>query len=374
MQKETLAMAQKDISKIHESPFKLVFVSSGGGTNAISSMLEVPGASNTILESYIPYAKESLNAYLNKKPDHYCSLDTSLSMAARAFQKAKKLMPETDPKYLLGISVTASLVTTYEKLGEHKFFITLQTENYSKTVSCILDKGIRTRDAEENLVSAYIFMLIAEACSIDFIKPIHKESVDINIVNASKSWIKLINNEINFVSNHNNFTPELIFPGSFNPLHQGHIEMRELAEKRTGMQVTFEICIENAEKPPLTFHEMKRTIDQFSNNDSWVMTRHGRFSEKAKLFPNSVFIIGADTLVRIMDEKFYLNRRDLISHIERFNDHNINFLVFGRKVKDSFVTLDQVDVPKSIKSRFTGIDETGFRQDISSRSLRLEKI
>ena len=150
--------------------------------------------------------------------------------------------------------------------------------------------------------------------------------------------------------------------------------MRELAEKRTGMRITFEICIKNAEKPPLTYHEMKRTLDQFSDNDSWVMTRHGLFSEKAKLFPNSVFIIGADTLVRIMDEKFYSSRKDMLDHIERFNDHNINFLVFGRKVKDSFITLDQIDIPASIKNRFKGIDETGFRQDISSRSLRLEKI
>ena len=49
---------KNDISEIHKSPFKIVIVSSGGGSNAISSLLEVPGASNTILESYIPYAKE----------------------------------------------------------------------------------------------------------------------------------------------------------------------------------------------------------------------------------------------------------------------------------------------------------------------------
>jgi len=29
--------------------------------------------------------------------------------------------------------------------------------------------------------------------------------------------------------------------------------MRELAEKKTGMRATFEICAKNADKPPLTF-------------------------------------------------------------------------------------------------------------------------
>ena len=45
------------IKKIHQSKYKITYVSSGGGTNAISSFLKVPGASNTILESYVPYSK-----------------------------------------------------------------------------------------------------------------------------------------------------------------------------------------------------------------------------------------------------------------------------------------------------------------------------
>ena len=80
------------VKSIHDSAFKLTYVSSGGGTNAISSLLEVPGASNTILESYIPYSKESMNTFLNKEPDHYCALETCLSMAANAYKKSTKII------------------------------------------------------------------------------------------------------------------------------------------------------------------------------------------------------------------------------------------------------------------------------------------
>ena len=97
------------VDKIQSTPFKLTFVSSGGGTNAISALLKVPGASNTVLESYIPYSKESMDSFLNKKPDHYCSLDTCLSMAANAFKKSKELDAKTKTKYLIGIAVTANL-------------------------------------------------------------------------------------------------------------------------------------------------------------------------------------------------------------------------------------------------------------------------
>ena len=79
------------VKKIHSSPFKLTFVSSGGGTNAISSLLKVPGASNTILESYVPYSKESMDLFLNKKPEYYCSLDTCLNMAANAYKKSREI-------------------------------------------------------------------------------------------------------------------------------------------------------------------------------------------------------------------------------------------------------------------------------------------
>ena len=108
------------IQKIHESKFKLTFVSSGGGTNAISSLLKVPGASNTVLESYIPYSKKSMDLFLNRKPDHYCSLNTSLSMAANAYKKCIQIDKEYKKKYFIGISVTASLATTYTKIGDHK--------------------------------------------------------------------------------------------------------------------------------------------------------------------------------------------------------------------------------------------------------------
>ena len=359
------------IKKIHQSKYKITYVSSGGGTNAISSFLKVPGASNTILESYVPYSKKSMDIFLNKKPDHYCSLNTCLSMAANAYKKSLQIENNTNTKYLIGVAVTASLATTYTKIGEHKFYIAIQTDSYTKTVSCVLDKGSRTRELEEELITEYVLSLIAESCSIKRDLPQHNEKVGVQTTQAEKSWKKLLNNQINFVSSDKSI-PELIFPGSFNPLHDGHLKMRELAEKKTGMRATFEICARNADKPPLTFHEIKRTLDQFNENDSWVMTSAGRFSEKAEMFPNSVFIIGADTLVRVFDEKFYLNKKDMINHIERFNDHNVHFLVFGRKVNNKFISLRDIAIPDNIRQRCTGFDEASFRDDISSTELRLE--
>ena len=360
------------VKKIHDSPFKITFVSSGGGTNAISSLLEVPGASNTILESYIPYSKDSMDKFLNRKPDHYCSLDTCLSMGANAYKKSKEIDTQTKSKYLLGLSITANLATTYEKKGDHKFFIVIQANDYTTYLECFLEKGKRSRNEEEELITACAISLLAESCGLEYPLPDQAEDINIEKIIAEKPWKKLFNNKVGFISN-NKSNPELIFPGSFNPLHEGHIKMKELAERKTGMHTTFEICAKNADKPPLTYVEIKRTIDQFQNDESWMLTSAGRFSEKAEMFPNSVFIIGADTLMRVFDEKFYKSYKDMMDHIQRFNDHNINFLVFGRKVNKKFISLDKIKVPEIIEARCTGFEEAIFRDDISSTELRLTK-
>ena len=82
----------------------------------------------TVLESYIPYARESLAHYLLKEPDQYCSLDTTLSMAAKAYSAAKKIDTETNIDNLVGIGITASFATTYEKKASIDFILLCKQE------------------------------------------------------------------------------------------------------------------------------------------------------------------------------------------------------------------------------------------------------
>ena len=360
------------IQKIHSSPFRFVLVSSGGGTNAISEILQVPGASKSVLEAYVPYAKESLEYYLLKQPDHYCSLGTTLSMAAKAYSAAKKIDPNTNPKNLLGVAVTASLATNYSKKGEHKFFIAIQTYKYSSSFSYSFVKGELSREEEEQVVTDHIINAIAQSCELQNQMKYENSLLEVKIVAAEKNWVKLVDNKIDFVSSSNQ-VPELIFPGSFNPFHSGHNSMSELAEKKTGLGLAYEICIQNADKPPLSYHEIEQTLSQFDHGHEWVLTKAGKFTDKAALFPNSVFIIGADTLTRILEERFYLNRRDMLNQLDLFNSHNINFLVFGRKIMNKFISLDSVTIPEHIAKRFSGFGEEIFRDDISSTLIRKEQ-
>ena len=60
----------------------------------------------------------------------------------------------------------------------------------------------------------------------------------------------------------------------------------------------------------------------------------------------------------------------MLTQLDLFNSHNINFLVFGRKIKSKFIGLASVKIPDHVKDRFVGFDEEIFRDDISSSDIR----
>ena len=92
----------------------------------------------------------------------------------------------------------------------------------------------------------------------------------------------------------------LIFPGSFNPLHEGHLALAQSAERFTGKQTIYQISPHNFSKPDLSDLELIRIQSQFLTRDlPIVIDTTTYFREKAKLYQGASFILGADTAVRL---------------------------------------------------------------------------
>ena len=362
-------MDLKSIQSIHTGPYKLVYVSSGGGSTAISDFLKVPGASNTILESYIPYSRESMDEYLGIKPSHYCGLQTTINMAMIAFKRAQKLAPDAKKEHLLGAAVTATLSTTYEKLGSHRFFVCIQGSDATHVISCYLTKGKRTRDSEEKLVSECLEALIGIACGVSSELPKLSQNIEYEVVKSKKEWTQLIDSEIEFIKCQEEIS-RLIFPGTFNPIHEGHLQIKEIAEKMTKQKLFFEISVSNVDKAPLSYYEIQKTIEQFSKEHRWVLTNAPTFQEKIKLFPKSTFVVGTDTLMRIFDQKYYQDQLSMNKALECFDEYDAKFIVFGREIEKTFRSLEDLKIPTSMLHRFEGVSENEFRMDIRSRDIK----
>lgn len=78
----------------------------------------------------------------------------------------------------------------------------------------------------------------------------------------------------------------------------------------------FEMAIRNADKGKIEGSIVEERLAQFAPNQKGEATEYGKgypclvssepfFLGKARLFPNSVMIVGADTAVRLIDVKYY---------------------------------------------------------------------
>ena len=100
----------------------------------------------------------------------------------------------------------------------------------------------------------------------------------------------------------------------------------------------------NVDKPPLDFIEIDRRVAAVrSRTRSVWLSRAPHFSEKAELFPGATFVVGADTIARIGDPRYYGGQEAAMRRPSRdIAAHGCRFLVFGRPVDGAFRTLSAI--------------------------------
>jgi nicotinamide mononucleotide (NMN) deamidase PncC len=380
----TASQHQELIERIHGSGKQLVFSITGGGSGAISNLLQVSGASASVLEAVVPYASTALREWLGGPVENYCSAKTARAMAMAAFERARQLS-SVDPHKIRGIGATASLATTRPKRGEHRIHVAWQSATVTSIASLTLTKGERTRAQEEEIATNLILDAVAQACEIVAPRPLELSlglPIEGHQQRAPKTWSELllggrsiveIPEERKLVDPHaaaHQTQSAILFPGAFNPPHWGHDRMAEIAARRYGGPVRFELSMTNVDKPPLDFIDIGERLEQLAGRRV-LLTRAPTFVEKARLAPGSVFIVGADTLERIADPSYYggdVARRD--AAIAEIAELKCRFLVFGRWMDGKFSTPAAPPLPAALLALCEDVPESEFRADVSSTELR----
>ena len=360
--------------KIHRSETRIV-LATAGGTRAISDLLIVPGASRTVLEAVVPYSAAALGAGLGAVPEQSCSARTVRAMAMAGYMRARRLDPGGAP--LAGVAATASLASGRPKRGPHRVHVAFQTITQTVTASLELTKGARTRAEEETVTGRMLVNMVAAACGLDDrVEPglLEGEEIQQTQIEAPIQWQELLDGRRDIVR-HGPVPdrPMAVFPGAFNPLHEGHHQMAAIARQRLGEPVAFELSIENVDKPPLDYYEIQQRLGQFGAEVPVVLTRAARFTQKAALFPGATFVVGADTIARIGAAEYYSgDPRAVEAAITVFKTAKCRFLVFGRAAAEDkkFQTLADLPLPRSLVELCTEVPEDQFRADTSSTELR----
>ena len=372
---------QQLISALHASGRKAALAITGGGSGAVGELLCVPGGSRLLIEAQVPYNASALATFLGFAPAQACSADTAIAMARNAFARAARLVSaDTD---LVGLGATAALVSDRPHKGEHRFHIAFT--NSARICHCtgVMAKGRRDRAAEEDLVSRVIVLWLAHACGIAAPSPRSLLDADEHfaetVVTTVDTLDQLLAGDINRITVQPDGQmmlsaprPLVLLPGSFNPVHAGHMLLARVAEELRQQPLAFEISVTNVDKPPLAGETVRHRLAQFAWKSPVELTRAPTFLDKSRLFPRTTFVIGADTAERLVAPKYY-GDDEVRMHValDEIANSRCSFLVAVRIDAAGHVrALNDIPVPRRYADLFTEIPEHQFRFDTSSSEIR----
>ena len=366
------------IIAIHQAARPTVIEYAGAGSQALWWLHSVAGSSRTILEATDRYSRNSMVDLLKQQPAQFVSQATAVAMAHAGYRRAMDL---SNNAAVVALACTATIATDRVKLGDHGCWVTTRDQHHIISYGLTLSKGVRDRSGEEAVISTLLVQALAYAVGVipavilDLRPDERFEIITTPCPDVLGDLVRGATPIVEYQSATNDFVTKTIsnatiLSGSFNPIHNGHRELLATAMRMSGQVGYCELSVINADKPALLYSVISQRASLFTASPALILTRAPRFIDKAALMPGSTFVLGYDTVVRLLNPKYYPDG-DVSGSLAQIAQHDCRFIVAGRITDDGvFHSFDAQIVPNAWRHLFTAIDEQTFRNDVSSTAIR----
>ncbi len=367
----------------HSRPLRIHIVSTGAGAGLLDLIWSLPGCSSFLMSYSFPYAPGDTEDFLGFKPEKFCSPETALDLAMAAYMKACPSLEEgisPESVDVIGLGITASVASSRAHRGDHRVHLAVMTSEHVLAADLTLEKGVgvdaRAFDGEQTDMAGLNMLLTALG------RPVVHDSRFQDMLPVDRTQQAL---ERFFLRPC--FSPTgrrraelgegfMIFPGSFLPPHEGHFQMAKAAVAESVLYVprgevhntTFCITADPPHKDPLSLADLLARAKLLKGHDCYFTRGDHLYIEKArKLPPGQKFIIGADTVLRMLDPKWGPKVGPML---EEFKQLRTTFLVFGRQIDGKFTTMSEIwqQVPASYD--LSCFHSVRGRWDVSSTEAR----
>lgn len=375
-------MSSDAVRRIHDLPMALCGLITGGGVSLVRDLLTVPGGSRTVLELSVPYATAAVDEAIGNRPDRYCAAQTARAMAAAAWIRARAVHDGADgddERMPVGLGVTASLASDRPKRGDHRAHLAVVSLGGTSAATITLAKGARSRVEEDERVSAAALTLLEAFFSRDPQPAAERfglsegDMVTTTAAAFPQAAVAVLSGIVPIalhpaaddLPSPADAGWRAVLSGSFNPRHEAHRKMQQAAAAHLGFAVGCELPLQNADKPPLDALSLAERLGDF--DEPVALSRLPRFDQKAAAMPGTVFVVGYDTAVRILDARFYGGPRERDAALGQIRSQGCRFLVADRIADHGLGSIADLTLAGAA-DLFERLPD--FRLDLSSTQLR----
>lgn len=366
----------------------VVFATSGAGAGCQQLIWQIPGISKVFGGAQFPYLPELFDELAGRNCKSKSSLEGAIALAEAMFRKVLQAGKAADD--IVAVGASAAVATNRDRRGEDRIHLAVKTGKGVFYASVTLEKGYLDRVGQGQVCDLLLLNAILWGCGLPQVELPNDLRLTSDQVVSNGRTMRMRFDACNPTSRkslplmilpdgqHREFTgalenPEkwLVFGGSFNPPTCGHFGMAEAAASASGRTVAFEISLKNADKDGISYDEALKRAEKMRWWTRIVIHDAPLFIDKVRRYGDGIaFLVGADTMVRLLDPKYY-GTEGPARIMNEFRASRVKFYVVDRLDKQSgeFLTYDAV-VP--VEYRDFVVHVPG-RWDVSSSEIRAEQ-